>query len=367
EFCDLLPHLGSCADDILMVRSLYSEEFNHHPGQLLMQCGVSRFGMPAMGSWINYGLGTASENLPGYVVLTAGRGSSGGATLWQSGFLPTNYAGVLFRNSGEPVLNLENPKGLPSHLQRAGLDTLRNLNQRRYQEVHDPEIASRIANYELANRMQSAAPELVDLSGESRKTLEMYGVGRPEPKGKDFRGSLPGLPTYDTFARNCLLARRMVERGVRFVNIVHASWDQHSELDKNITYNAHAADQPIAALIKDLKQRGMLDSTMVVWGAEFGRTPLGENQGGKPNTGRDHHPSAFTMLLAGGGLKGGVVYGKSDELGWGIDENPVHVNDLHATMLHQFGLDHLRLTYRFQGRDFRLTDVGGKVIRDWVA
>ncbi len=368
EFCDLLPHLGSCADDLLMVRSLHSEEFNHHPGQLLMQCGVSRFGMPTMGSWINYGLGSPSENLPGYVVLTAGRGSSGGATLWQSGFLPSNYAGVLFRNTGEPVLNLRNPEGLPPHLQRAGLDTLRDLNQHRYQEVHDPEIASRIANYELANRMQSAAPELVDLAGESKKTLAMYGVGRPEPKGKDFRGSLPGLKTYDTFARNCLLARRMVERGVRFINIVHASWDQHSELDKNITYNAHAVDQPIAALIKDLKQRGLLDSTMVVWGAEFGRTPLGENRGGnKHNTGRDHHPSAFTMLLAGGGLKGGMVYGKSDEIGWGIEENPVHVNDLHATMLHQFGLDHLKLTYRFQGRDFRLTDVGGQVIRDWIS
>ncbi|MBL49619.1 MAG: sulfatase [Roseibacillus sp.] len=368
EFCDLLPHLGSCADDLLMVRSLHSEEFNHHPGQLLMQCGVSRFGMPTMGSWVNYGLGSPSENLPGYVVLTAGRGSSGGATLWQSGFLPSNYAGVLFRNTGEPVLNLRNPEGLPPHLQRAGLDTLRDLNQHRYQEVHDPEIASRIANYELANRMQSAAPELVDLAGESKKTLAMYGVGRPEPKGKDFRGSLPGLNTYDTFARNCLLARRMVERGVRFINIVHASWDQHSELDKNITYNAHAVDQPIAALIKDLKQRGLLDSTMVVWGAEFGRTPLGENRGGrKHNTGRDHHPSAFTMLLAGGGLKGGMVYGKSDEFGWGIEENPVHVNDLHATMLHQFGLDHLKLTYRFQGRDFRLTDVGGRVIQDWIS
>ena len=368
EFCDLLPHLGSCADDLLMVRSLHSEEFNHHPGQLLMQCGVSRFGMPTMGSWVNYGLGSPSENLPGYVVLTAGRGSSGGATLWQSGFLPSNYAGVLFRNTGEPVLNLRNPEGLPPHLQRAGLDTLRDLNQHRYQEVHDPEIASRIANYELANRMQSAAPELVDLAGESKKTLAMYGVGRPEPKGNDFRGSLPGLNTYDTFARNCLLARRMVERGVRFINIVHASWDQHSELDKNITYNAHAVDQPIAALIKDLKQRGLLDSTMVVWGAEFGRTPLGENRGGrKHNTGRDHHPSAFTMLLAGGGLKGGMVYGKSDEFGWGIEENPVHVNDLHATMLHQFGLDHLKLTYRFQGRDFRLTDVGGRVIQDWIS
>ena len=334
----------------------------------MMQCGVSRFGMPAMGSWVNYGLGSPSQNLPGYVVLTAGRGASGGSTLWQSGFLPSKYAGVQFRNQGEPVLNLKNPDGLPPELQRAGLDALKDLNQQRYQEVHDPEIASRIANFELANRMQSAAPDLVDLSGETQETLDLYGVGRPEPEGTGFRGSLPGVATYDTFSRNCLLARRMVERGVRFINIVHASWDQHSQLDKHLAYNAGAADQPIAALIKDLKRRGMLDSTMVVWGSEFGRTPLGENRNGRPDvTGRDHHPSAYTMLMAGGGLKGGLSYGKSDDIGWDIAENPVHINDLHATMLRQFGLDHLKLTYRFQGRDFRLTDVGGKVIQDWIA
>ncbi len=368
EFSDLLPNIGSCADDILLVNSVHSEEFNHHPGQLMMQCGVSRFGMPTMGSWINYGLGSDSQNLPGYVVLNAGRGSSGGSTLWQSGFLPSSYAGVPFRGVGEPVLNLKNPDGLPADLQRAGLDTLKTLNQKRYQEVHDPEIASRIASYELANRMQTAAPELIDLSGESKATLDSYGVGRPEPEGAGFRGTLPGVPTYDTFARNCLLARRLVERGVRFINIVHASWDQHSELDKNHGYNAGAVDQPIAALIKDLKQRGMLDSTMVVWGSEFGRTPLGENRNGRnANTGRDHHPLAYSMFLAGGGMKGGLTYGKTDEIGWGIDENPVHINDLHATMLHQFGLDHLKLTYRFQGRDFRLTDVGGKVIPEWIS
>ena len=368
EFSDLLPHIGSCADDLLMVKSLHSEEFNHHPGQLMMQCGVSRFGMPTMGSWINYGLGSDSKNLPGYVVLNAGRGSSGGSTLWQSGFLPSSYAGVPFRGTGEPVLNLKTPEGIPAELQRAGLDTLKTLNNRRYSEVHDPEIGSRISSYELANRMQTAAPELIDLSGESKATLESYGVGRPEPEGSGFRGTLPGVPTYDTFARNCLLARRLVERGVRFINIVHASWDQHSELDKNLGYNAGAVDQPIAALIKDLKNRGMLDSTMVVWGSEFGRTPLGENRNGRSaNTGRDHHPLAYTMLMAGGGMKGGLTYGRTDEIGWGIEENPVHINDLHATMLHQFGLDHLKLTYRFQGRDFRLTDVGGKVIEDWIA
>lgn len=367
QFSDLLPHLGTVADDLIQIRSMHSEEFNHHPGQLLMQCGVSRFGMPTMGSWLNYGLGSASRNLPGYVVLTAGRGSSGGSTLWQSGFLPSKYAGVPFRNQGDPVLNLGNPKGLPPELQRAGLDALRDLNDRKYKEIHDPEILSRIANYELANRMQTAAPELVDLSGEPQHILDLYGVGRKEPEG-NFRGSLPGLQTYDTFAKNCLLARRMVERGVRFINIVHASWDQHSNLDKELQYNATAVDQPVAALIKDLKQRGMLDSTMVVWGSEFGRTPLGENRRGRSGvTGRDHHPFAYSMLMAGGGLKGGLTYGETDEIGWNIVDKPVHANDLHATMLHQFGLDHLKLTYRFQGRDFRLTDVGGKVIQDWIA
>ncbi len=367
EFSDLLPNLGSCADDLLLVRSMHSEEFNHHPGQLLMQCGVSRFGMPTMGSWLNYGLGSASKNLPGYVVLTAGRGSSGGSTLWQSGFLPSQYAGVQFRNQGAPVLNLKNPEGLPAGLQRSGLDALKELNSIKYREVHDPEIASRIASYELANRMQTAAPELVDLSGESQETLDLYGVGRAEPEG-NFRGSLPGVQTYDTFAKNCLLARRMVERGVRFINIIHASWDQHSSLDKELTYNAGAVDQPVAALIKDLKRRGLLDSTMVVWGSEFGRTPLGENRPGRKGvSGRDHHPFAYSMVMAGGGLKGGMTYGETDEIGWNIVDKPVHANDLHATMLHQFGMDHLKLTYRFQGRDFRLTDVGGKVIHDWIA
>ncbi len=367
EFSDLLPNLGRCADDLLMVRSMFSEEFNHHPGQLMMQTGVSRFGMPSMGSWLTYGLGSETENLPGYVVLTAGRGSSGGASLYQSGFLPSSYSGVLFRNTGEPVLNLQNPNGLPSELQRKGLDALKRINRGRYQEVHDPEIASRIQSYELANRMQTAAPELTDLSGETQSTLDSYGVGRSEPEGNDYRGSLPHLNTFAGFARNCLLARRMVERGVRFVNVIHASWDQHSDLDHHITYNATAVDQPIAALILDLKQRGLLDETLVVWGSEFGRTPLGENRNErKYNTGRDHHPHCFTMLMAGGGIRGGQIYGATDEIGWNIAEKPVHVNDLHATILHLFGLDHLRLTHRFQGREFRLTDVGGQVIQDWI-
>jgi hypothetical protein len=366
EFSDLVPHLGSVADDILMVRSMHSDEFNHHPGQLQIQCGVSRFGMPTMGSWLTYGLGSESRNLPGYVVLNAGRGSSGGATLWQSGFLPSTYSGVLFRSTGEPVLNLDNPKGLPPFLQQKGLATLNKINLGRYEKIHDPEIAARIAAYELAGRMQISAPELNDLSKESSSTLEKYGLNRPEPKGIGGRGK--SGETYKDFARNCLLARRMVERGVRFVNIIHASWDHHSNLDPELKYNAGAVDQPIAALIKDLKERGLLDSTMVVWGSEFGRTPLGENRSSnKMNTGRDHHPFCYSMLLAGGGIKGGQVYGRTDEIGWGIEDKPVHPNDLHATMLHLFGIHHERLTYRFQGRDFRLTDVAGKVIKDWIA
>jgi len=365
ELSDRLPHIATCADDLLLIRSLHTDQFNHHPGQLLMQCGRATFGLPSMGSWLTYGLGSQSRNLPGYVVLSSGRGSSGGATLWQSGFLPSVHAGVLFRNQGEPVLNLKNPTGLPPELQRRGLDVLREVNQARYREVQDPEIASRIASYELAFRMQSSAPELIDLSGETQRTLDMYGVDRPEPEG-GARGKMG--ETHNSFARNCLLARRLVERGVRFVNIVYASWDHHSNIDRELKYNTGVADQPIAALIKDLKQRGLLDETMVVWGSEFGRTPLGENRGGRDvNTGRDHHPFAFSMFLAGGGLRGGQVYGETDEIGWGVTQDPVHVNDLHATMLHQFGLDHLQLTHRFQGRDFRLTDVGGKVVEAWIA
>ena len=363
ELSELLPHLGGIADDLLLVRSLRSTQFNHHPGQLLMQCGRSEFGLPSMGAWLNYGLGTASRNLPGYVVLSSGVGSSGGATLWQSGFLPTSYAGVPFRNQGEPVLNLKNPSGLPPTLQKKGIDLLSRINSSRYSEIRDPEISSRIASYELAYRMQMATPELINLGSEPKHIQELYGIDRPEPKGLTSRGK--SGDTFKNFARNCLLARRMVERGVRFVNIVYASWDHHSNLAKELPYNAGCVDQPIAALIADLKQRGLLDSTIVAWGSEFGRTPLADNGGGK-NTGRDHHPFAFSMLLAGGGLRGGHVHGKTDELGWGVVEKPVEVNDLQATLLHQFGLDHLKLTYRFQGRDFRLTDVAGNVQHEWL-
>ncbi len=366
EFSDLLPHLAQCSDDLLQVRSMHTDQFNHHPAQLVLSCGRGTFGLPSMGAWLTYGLGSESNSLPGYVVLTAGRGTSAGTSLWQSGFLPSVYSGVLFRNQGDPVLNLRNPEGLPPHLQRQGLDVLAGLNARRFEQMQDPEIASRIAAYELAFRMQTAAPEFVDLSGESDATLEMYGVNRSEPDIKATRAGGPGQ--YQNYAKNCLLARRLVERGVRFVNIVHASWDHHSNLNNELTFNSGMADQPIAALIKDLKQRGLLDETLIVIAGEFGRTPLGENRGGSANvTGRDHHPSAFSILLAGGGIKGGLTYGETDEIGWNIVKNPVHINDLHATLLHLFGLDHLRLTHRFQGRDFRLTDVAGKVIGDWLA
>lgn len=366
ELSDLIPQIGSCADDIALIRSMHTDQFNHHPGQLMMQCGSPMFGRPTMGAWLNYGLGNESKNLPGYVVLTAGRGTSGGASLWSSGFLPSNYAGVLFRNQGDPVLNLSNPPGFTEQMQHYGLDAIADLNRLRHQQVRDPEIASRISAYELAFRMQSAAPELIDLSGETPATLEAYGVNRSDPNIKADRAGGPGQ--YKMFATNCLLARRLIERGVRFVNIFHASWDHHSNLDNELTFNSGMADQPIAALLKDLKQRGMLDETLVVWGSEFGRTPLGENRVGyQAVTGRDHHPFAFSLWLAGGGVKGGQVIGETDDIGWNIVKDPVHINDLHATILHLFGLEHTRLTYRFQGRDFRLTDVAGKVVEPLLA
>jgi hypothetical protein len=362
DFSTWLPHIGSCADDICMIRSMHTEAFNHHPGQLMMNTGVPTFGRPSMGAWINYGLGSEADNLPGYVVLTAGRGTSGGVSNWSSGFLPSNYQGVLFRNQGEPVLHLANPPGLLHECQRLGLDTVRDLNQIHYEETRDPEILARISSYELAYRMQSAAPELIDLSGESQATLDMYGVDRTEEGYKASRGGPKG--TFAAFSRNCLLARRLVERGVRFINIYHASWDHHSDLDNEMKFTTDMCDQPIGALIKDLKQRGMLDDTLVVFGSEFGRTPLGENRAGfrEANTGRDHHPMAFTIWMAGGGTKGGRIVGETDEIGWNIVKDPVHINDLHATILHLFGLNHLDLTYRYSGRDFRLTDVAGELV-----
>ncbi len=355
-FSELLPKIATCADDICMINSMHTDQFNHHPGQLMMQCGQAQFGLPSMGSWLGYGLGTESQNLPSYVVLTAGRGSSGGATLWSSGYLPSVHAGVLLRNQGPPILNLELPPGLPPSLERDGLDAIRALNEQNFQRMQDPEIASRIANYELSFRMQSAAPELTDISGETAATLDAYGVDRSEPK--DRSGRVGSGNHYPSFARNCLLARRMVERGVRFVNIIFASWDHHSNLDRDLSYNAGCVDQPVAALIKDLKQRGLLDETLVVFGGEFGRTPLGENRNNSKNvTGRDHHPNAFSMFMAGGGSRAGYTHGETDEIGWNPIVDPVHVNDFQATLLKQFGLNHKKLTFRHQGADKRLTNI----------
>ena len=299
-----------------------------------------------MGSWLNYGLGSESKNLPGYVVLTAGRGTSGGASNWSSGFLPTTYQGVLFRNQGEPVLNLNNPAG-PHRRDAAGDDRGPSRPEPRTgtRTIGDPEINSRIAAYELAFRMQSAAPELIDLSGETQRDARRCTASDRDdpPKGGRGVGAAAAPGVFRQFAANCLLARRLVERGVRFVNLYHASWDHHSNLDRELGFNCRMADQPIAALLKDLKQRGLLDTTLVIWASEFGRTPLGENRPGfKTVTGRDHHPFAFSLWMAGGGVKGGQVIGKTDEIGWNVVEDPVHVNDFHATMLHLFGLDHMK-------------------------
>jgi hypothetical protein len=366
EFSDLLPRIAAHADDILMVRSMHTDQFNHHPAQLTLLAGRPFFGLPTMGSWLTYGLGSESRDLPGYVVLSAGRGTSGGASLWSSGFLPSMYAGVLFRNQGDAVLNLANPPGLPPDLQRRALDVARDWNAERHAALHDPEIASRIAGYELAFRMQSAAPELIDLSGETRATLDAYGVDRADPPVKASRGGGPGQ--YRQFATNCLLARRLVERGVRFVSLFHASWDHHSNLDAELPHNCGMADQPVAALLADLKARGLLDETLVIFAGEFGRTPLGENRGGSPHvSGRDHHPFAFSLWMAGGGVKGGLTYGATDDIGWSVVEKPVHVNDLQATVMRLFGFRHDRFTVRHQGLDARLTGVGGRVIDEWIA
>ena len=350
EFSDFLPHTATCADDICMVRSMFTDAFNHHPGQLLLMSGSTQIGRPTLGAWVLYGLGSESENLPGFAVLSSGVGTSGGESNFSSGFLPSTYQGVQFRNSGDPIVYLSNPSGVSPATQRAGLDALKDLNQAHLAQTGDVEIASRIASYELAFRMQTAGPELLDFSKESPATLEMYGVNKE-----------PTRP----YATNCLLARRMVERGVRFVMLMHASWDQHTYLNRELKKNCDITDQPAAALLKDLKQRGLLDETLVIWGGEFGRTPMVENRktSDPENAGRDHHPLAYSMWMAGGGIKGGQVVGKTDDLGFNIVENKIHVHDLQATVLQTLGFDHTRLTYHYMGRDFRLTDVSGNVVK----
>ncbi|MDB4802524.1 DUF1501 domain-containing protein [bacterium] len=358
DLSDLLPHLSTCVDDIALVRSMHGEQFNHLPGQLMMLTGSALQGWPSFGSWLNYGLGSESNNLPSYVAMTTlGRGLPGGANSWSSGFLPSQFSGTLFRNQGSPVLNLENPAGMSRKFQERSLQAINELNRQRLSDIGNPEVASRIEAYELAYRMQQTAPELLDLSGESKATLEAYGVDRVD----NDKGTTAGF--MKSYARNCLLARRMIERGVRCVSLFLSTWDHHSKLDSGLKRYTQISDQPVAALLKDLKQRGLLEDTLVVWGGEFGRTPLGENRANfKTVTGRDHHPYSFSMWLAGGGVKGGQVIGETDEIGWGVTKDPVHIHDLHATLLHLFGLDHKRLTYRFQGRDFRLTDVAGNLV-----
>jgi len=349
ELSELLPQLATVVDDIAIVKSMHTDAFNHAPAQILMNTGSQQFGRPSMGAWVTYGLGSESQDLPAYVVFSTGsKGPSGGASNWGPGFLPTVNAGTLFRTGGEPVLYLSNPKGVDQQMQRDSLDTIKRLNQKRLDVVGDPEIAARISAFEMAYRMQTSAPDLMDTAKESKETLEMYGAE-------------PGKPTY---ANACLLARRLVERGVRFVQIFHEAWDQHGSLVSDLKKNCKATDQSTAALIRDLKQRGLLEDTLVIWGGEFGRTPMVQGGG---DDGRDHHPNCFTMWLAGGGVKPGVTVGESDDFGFNATKDKVHVNDLHATILHLLGFDHTKLTYRFQGRDFRLTDVHGEVVEKLLA
>ena len=348
ELTNLLPHLSTVVDDIAIVKSMSTDAFNHAPGQLLMNSGSMIFGRPSFGAWTTYGLGSEAQDLPAFVVFSTGKkGPSGGNSCWGSGFLPTVHQGVQFRASGDPVLYLSNPPGVDEELQRDSMDTISKLNRRRLEKTGDPEIATRISSYEMAFKMQSSAPDLMDISKEPKHILEMYGAE-------------PGKPS---FANCVLLARRMAERGVRFTQIFHEAWDQHGSLVKDITQNCKDTDQACAALVKDLKQRGMLDDTLVIWGGEFGRTPM--VQGG--SDGRDHHPNAFTMWMAGGGIKPGRVLGETDELGFNVTKDRVHVHDLHATLLHLLGFDHTKLTYKSQGRNFRLTDVHGHVVEKMLA
>ncbi len=348
ELSELLPHLATVVDDVAIVRSMVTDAFNHAPAQIFMNTGSQQFGRPSFGAWSIYGLGCETQELPAFVVFSSGKkGTSGGASNWGSGFLPSQYQGVPFRNQGDPILFLSNPPGIDAHLQQDALNALRRLNERRLAEMGDPEIATRIQSYEMAFRMQTSAPDLMDLGQETAQTLADYGVE-------------PGQPS---FAMNCLLARRLIERGVRFVQLFHEAWDHHGGLTAGLKEQCAATDRPAAALVADLKRRGLLEDTLVIWGGEFGRTPM--VQGG--DDGRDHHPNAFTMWLAGGGIRAGQTLGASDEFGFKAVEDRVHVHDLHATLLHLLGFDHLRLTHRFQGRNFRLTDVHGQLVTKLLA
>ncbi len=354
EISNLLPNLQTCADEMTFIRTLHTEQFNHAPAQMFVQTGFGRFGRPSLGAWTTYGLGSENRDLPGFVVMVTGQYPGAGNSIFGSGFLPSIYQGIEFRSQGDPVLFLSNPAGLESADRRKVVEAVNELNREQLADVGDPEIATRISQYEMAYRMQSSVPELMDTSTETQATHELYGT-QPGKAG---------------FANNCLLARRLVERGVRFVQLFDQGWDHHGSVFKNLPNKCKQVDQPIAALIKDLRQRGLLDETLIVWSAEFGRTPMaqGTNSSGmETRAGRDHHKEAYTIWMAGGGLKPGTVYGKTDEFGYAPAENPVHVHDLNATILHLLGLDHERLTFKFQGRQFRLTDVHGQAVKDIIA
>ena len=352
EFSEVLPHLAKIADDICLVKSVKTDQFNHAPAQIFFNSGFSQPGRPSLGSWVLYGLGAETQELPAFVVMSTGSGLSGGSALWSSGFLPSIYTGTRLRTQGDPILNVSSPAGVDARLQRDTLDLVGTLNRERLAREGDPEIATRLANYEMAFKLQTSAPELMDLKSESKETLDLYGCDPAKP----------------SFARACLLARRMIERGVRFVNIYHEGWDAHSDVVGNLKGNCATTDQASVALVMDLKRRGLLDDTLVIWGGEFGRTPMVEtNPALGRSLGRDHHPSAYTMWMAGGGVKPGITYGATDDLGFHVAENPVHVHDMQATILHLLGFDHEKLTYRAAGRDFRLTDVHCHVVKDILA
>src|SRR5229473_1529745 len=344
---ELLPNIGGVVDDLAFVSGVSTENFNHGPAKCFVNTGSTRFGRPSIGAWVTYGIGSESQDLPGFVVLESGpRGPRGGAALWGSGFLPTAYQGVPFRSGGDPILDLSSPKGVTARTEQQSLDVIRDLDLAKLEETGDPEITTRIAAYEMAYRMQTSGPELIDFSKESRKTLDMYGVE-------------PGKASY---ANNCLLARRLVERGTRFVQLYHTDWDHHADLGQPLEQVAREIDRPTAALIRDLKERGLLEHTLVVWGGEFGRTPMGEERESK-KVGRNHHIDAYTLFMAGGGIRPGQVVGGTDELGFSPVGDKIHIHDVQATLLHLLGLDHTKLTFKFQGRNFRLTDVSGQVIQ----
>ncbi len=353
DISELFPYFAQAADEVSFIRTVATDVFNHAPAKIFMNTGSPQNGRPSMGSWLTYGLGCESRELPGFVVLQSGpRGPRGGYLNWGSGFLPTTYQGVPFRSGGDPILNLSRPAGVTRDTQLDTLDAVCDLDRLRLQQTGDNEIATRIAAYEMAYRMQTSAPELIDLSKESKQTLDMYGVEQGKP----------------SFANNCLLARRLVERGVRFVQLYHTDWDHHGDVANHLGAPldrvCKETDQPAAALLRDLRQRGLLDSTLVVWGGEFGRTPMGEV---REHVGRNHHIDTFPMWLAGAGVKRSYVHGTTDDIGFAPTSGRVHIHDIQATILHLMGIDHERLTYRFQGRDFRLTDVKGEVIRDVLA